>query len=550
MSASINILVGVMCGRETSGLLLYQLSSISLSIMENNMDSTSISNAQTVSAANLPLEILDIIFSQLDCKTFYLARGVCKWWYHSSNSTVTLRRQLEKLPFRPSVATKNVPHEELRLALNKAANDLMFGLRINPITTHHRSSSCLVGIEDVRTVRHANGDRIVTVKDRTATLWNVSPPKLVKERYLQEPQDALEHGTESRITSISSHELALSSDSRLLAVAWKKDIRIYDIFENESITSRRISSEAAFCVVGLSFEQDDNVLKLELSSTATIMYLGSPPTNSEKRSHGSVDHWRSKSGLSHVLVDGITLRCKSTDSSLDSLARYAAIQILRLSENGLLLAAQRHGVGQSSRYVLAYLKASRTAVGDSSSALTVEPNSLVELVQLETYLSSRDCIINGSGIGAWARMPSAHPHFHSKFCLSSDGRYLVLAERDKHRIWPSVVTQIYVYRVPIGSMFKSAAVPLEGHEGYSRAMEFRAVEQSRSNAGIAHVLSTPKSISNVARIPVCIGSVEGHVKSLTCTATTLSEEKAYTISAITSESTYAFSVSHREYGTG
>lgn len=488
----------------------------------------------TVPAINLPSEILDLIFSHLDCKTFYSARSVSRWWYASSSTTFALRRQLGKLPFRPGSDFRNVPAADLLPLLTRAAGVLMFGLRVDSLNTHDRSLSLGIASDNARALSNCTGDRTVAVKGRLATLWDTSDlqARILVERVLNEPEETLEHKLGLDITPTSPHELALSSNCRMLAVGWKQDVRIYDLFDesNEAIVGRRIPAEGGSSIVGLSFEQDDHVLKIALGSKASVLYLGSPSGHGEKHTNGTLCHWRSASGLSHNLLGSSNLRCKSSTSPLHLLVRYSAVQILRYLDDGLLLAAQRHGAGESSHFVLAHVRCSSADVHNGRPPLTVDSNSLMELVRLETYLSSRDCIVNGCGIGSWTDMPSAHPYFHSRFCLSRDGMYLILAERDKHRIWPKVESRIYVYRLPS---------QLKNHEVKRAHPERLSVDAS--------AVST--SELSVARIPVCIGSVDGEVKKLTCRTITDEKSRAFTISATTADSTYAFNISGIVIGT-
>ncbi|KAI7193993.1 hypothetical protein KC352_g21131, partial [Hortaea werneckii] len=372
------------------------------------------------------------------------------------------------------------------------------------------------------------------------------------QRPLNDLKETVGNGPWLKVTPSSYHELALSSDGNLLAIAQERTIQIYDLSaEPDSFTvNEYIPSAAGHYICGLDFEQNDHVLRVRLSGKGAVLYLGTPSfpeskseqqQQQQQQEKANIWHWKSKAGLRHVFLDStlLSLQTPQPDGSgsapPDPDARLSGIQLLRPFEGGYLLGAQKHGRKESSHYVLAHVRCSppspstvpTTTTMDpscspSSSSLTVEPTTLTLLARLESFLSAWDYTLAGTsdphsnsssgGMGRWENMPSCHEH-HPSYALSADMRLLVLAERDKKRIRPVQLSQLFVYRLP-------------GEERLGEQLRGRGKDEREEDGMVGPLLSgagdevldewevEKGGKHTVARIPLCLSTIQGAVSEL------------------------------------
>ncbi|GAB1739072.1 hypothetical protein NU219Hw_g3833t1 [Hortaea werneckii] len=534
--------------------------------MDNSLERVLTVHQSSMGSTRLPLELQQHVFSYLDAKSFWAAHNVCKWWRFASVDAVTLARQLRKLPILPSADAGQLTPREMHDLFAEASYTLMLGMQVKRGADEEGTMSApqrqgfLAG---PRVTATSSGTRTVTINDRMIALFDTAgdTPQLLTLRPLNDLKETVGNGPWLKVTPSSYHELALSSDGNLLAIAQERTIQIYDLSaEPDSFTvNEYIPSAAGHYICGLDFEQDDHVLRVRLSGKGAVLYLGTPPSQESKDEHqqqqkADIWHWKSKAGLRHVFLDStlLSLRCNhssgSESTSTDPDGRLSGIQLLRPFEQGYLLAAQKHGRKESSHYVLAHVQCSSPSSTISSPAtpnnrepspshhqqpapLTVEPTTVTLLARLESFLSAWDYTLNGTGdssssssnssggMGRWENMPSCHEH-HPSYALSADMRLLVLAERDKKRIRPVQLSQLFVYRLPG-----------EGRLGERLRGQRREDEEGRKDDG-GLVGSLPPDAEGagdevlgewevkkgkkhaVARIPLCLSTIQGAVNEL------------------------------------
>ncbi|KAK4547376.1 hypothetical protein LTR36_001032 [Oleoguttula mirabilis] len=519
--------------------------------MENTLERVSTVHQVSMGATALPLELQQQVFSYLDTKSFYAARSVCKWWRYASVDAVTLARQLKKLPILPPAdATTGSPRELQRL-FNEAAHTLMLGMQVRrqPDACGAMSRPQQLGfLAGPRVTATSNGNRTVTLNDRTIAVFDTSgsKTKILAQRPLNDLKETVGSGPWLKVSPTSYHELALSSDGSLLAIAQERTIQIYDLSaEPDSFTvNEYVSSAAGHYICGMDFEQDDHVLRVRLSGKGSVLYLGTPPTATRASSEkATIDHWKSKAGLKHLFLDSTLLApTTQTPGAADSAARVSGLQLLRPLHNGYLVAAQKHGGNESSHYILAHVRCSTSI---TTLALTAEPASMTVLARLESFLSAWDYTLNGlneSGVGLWENMPSAHEH-HPSFAMSPDGTTLVLAERDKKRIRPVSLTQLFVYRLPSERRLVSTIEEQKRRKcggwtslaGFLRKLEHA---DSSSETEAEDVMKNGVAKHTVARIPLCLSTIQGVVTELKLeNVETTDGGKAVALSAATAEAT-------------
>ncbi|KAI6798303.1 hypothetical protein KC361_g3498 [Hortaea werneckii] len=534
--------------------------------MDNNcLERVLTVHQSSMGSTRLPLELQQHVFSYLDPKSFWAARNVCKWWRFASVDAVTLARQLRKLPILPPADAGQLTPREMHDLFAEASYTLMLGMQVKRGADEEGTMSAPQRqgfFAGPRVTATSTGTRTVTINDRMIALFDTAgdTPRLLTQRPLNDLKETVGNGPWLKVTPSSYHELALSSDGNLLAIAQERTIQIYNLSaEPDSFTvNEYIPSAAGHYICGLDFEQNDHVLRVRLSGKGAVLYLGTPPLHpdsvSEQRQKADIWHWKSKAGLRHVFLDSTLLILQSQQSngagSTDPDARLSGIQLLRPFEQGYLLGAQKHGRKESSHYVLAHVQCSSATPSSSSSTpfsspathsrepspsphqaapLTVQPTTLTLLARLESFLSAWDYTLNGTsddagstagtaagsaGMGRWENMPSCHEH-HPSYALSPDMRLLVLAERDKKRIRPVQLSQLFVYRLPGEARLGERLRGVWKDDEKTRQQQEQ--EDEEMDAG-DEVSSGEREVQGkkhtVARIPLCLSTIQGAVNEL------------------------------------
>lgn len=373
-----------------------------------------VSVKQTCKAATcLPMELMQHVFSYLDCRSFYAARKVCRYWRFASTDAVPLARQLSKLPILPTIDSVASTPLELQRLFDEAARSLMIAVHSDRAwdTPGSLSRASKMGFHiNSRTAATPCGSKTVTLCGRSISLFDTSgsEPVRLAQRTLNDLKETIGNGPWLNAHPNIYKEIALSSCGRLLAIAQERTIQIYDLFDEPDSFSvnEYISSAAGHYVCGIDFEQNDRVLRVRLSGRGTILYLGTPAEGSaEKEQEPAIDHWKSKRGLKHTFLDTSLLAISQPSNEADQAARISGLQLLQPFEDGYLFAGQRHGGGESSHYVLGHVK---TSTPHNMEAPRAEPNSVTVLARLESYLSSCNFTTDDSNDDAtrfWENMP-------------------------------------------------------------------------------------------------------------------------------------------------
>ncbi|KAI7267621.1 hypothetical protein KC335_g7608 [Hortaea werneckii] len=509
--------------------------------MDNSLERVLTVHQSSMGSTRLPLELQQHVFSYLDAKSFWAARNVCKWWRFASVDAVTLARQLRKLPILPPADAGQLTPREMHDLFAEASYTLMLGMQVKRGADEEGTMSAPQRqgfFAGPRVTATSSGTRTITINDRMIALFDTAgeSPRLLTQRPLNDLKETVGNGPWLKVTPSSYHELALSSDGNLLAIAQERTIQIYDLSADpDSFTvNEYIPSAAGHYICGLDFEQNDHVLRVRLSGKGAVLYLGTPPSPGSKseqqkqQQKANIWHWKSKSGLRHVFLDSTLLSLQpqqpnaSGSTSPDPDARLCGIQLLRPFEGGYLLGAQKHGRKESSHYVLAHVRCSSPSTTTtptdpySSSPLTAEHTTTTLLARLESFLSAWDYTLTGTsdphnsssgGMGRWENMPSCHEH-HPSYALSADMRLLVLAERDKKRIRPVQLSQLFVYRLPgeaeLGDGLVSG-LSSGARDGGKVGLPPGEEEEEEEEEGKKHV---------VARIPLCLSTIQGAVNEL------------------------------------
>jgi hypothetical protein len=386
-----------------------------------------------------------------------------------------------------------------------------------------------------------DGYRTVVLNGRTIELYDTSGTerKLVSERTINDLKENIGNGPWLKVQPNEGNEIALSSDGRLLAIAQERTIQIYDLLDTPDSFSvnEYVSSATGNYICGLDFEQDNYLLRVRLSGKGTVLYLGSPPSLARGGQPATMSHWKSKSGLCNTFLDSalLSLPTGSTDFDPTLTSRICGVQLLRPfdsysrdpSSEGYLFAGQLHGNASSSLYILFHLSST------TSNPPSCLPSSFTLLTRLESFLSlwpytSAISSADHDAMGSWENMPSAHEH-HPRFAVEfaaangdNEGGWLVLAEKDKKRIRPQALSQVFLYRVPGMRELRETIVDAE--------------KESRQEDGgeeISPMMQKQRSRHVVPRRPICLSTVQGEITRLSVEA---NGEKAVVV-ASTAETT-------------
>ncbi|CAK4028350.1 hypothetical protein DOTSEDRAFT_68487 [Lecanosticta acicola] len=495
-------------------------------------------------ATSLPLELQQQIFSYLDTRSFYAARKVCQYWHFASTDAVPLAKQLQRLPILPRVDAATSTPSQLYDLFDEAARTLMVGVKTE--RTHDKpgllTKASKLGFPiNPRVTATTNGNKTVTLNGRVIGLFDTSgdTPVCLAQRPLNDLKETVGSGPWLNIQPNSYNELALSSDGSLLAIAQERTIQIYNLLdEPDSFTiSEYVSSASGHYICGLDFEQDDYVLRVRLSGKGAVVYLGTPQGVEEAGTKATMQHWKSRAGLKHTFVDSSLLAVSSSSRNPDDHApRISGLQLLRPFENGYLFAGQKHGGGESSHYILGHVKCS---ISGTSQTLTAEPANVAILERLESFLSSWDFTLDSSsegGIGLWENMPSAHEH-HPRFTMTLDKCFLALAERDKKRIRPAPLTQLFVYRLPTEQELRATLAQTQADRKgtwTTLAGFLDKLETERPQAEHQPVVPPPRLQYTVPRVPLCLSTIQGDITDMTFHSV---DESTCSISASTDETT-------------
>lgn len=247
---------------------------------------------------NLPLEIQQQIYSLLDSKSFHNARRVSRWWRFSSMSSMAFSQQVGKLPMHPVPDVQATNPQHLHALFNKAARTLLFGLGV---TADSENSSILQPAWKLPgrppQASSSDGKKLVTLDDRTATLFDTSGPRprAIQQKQLHDLRDLPIGHASLRARPSAQHRLALSSEGRLLAVAMDRTIQIYDLHvcdSEQGAATRHMADGSGRRIRALGFERDDYVRRVQLSGDGAELYLGSPRENCGTKAE--MRHWQGR----------------------------------------------------------------------------------------------------------------------------------------------------------------------------------------------------------------------------------------------------------------
>ena len=513
---------------------------------------TSANSAGGSVAACLPVEVQQLVCSFLNSRSFYAARRVCRWWYYASLDKLALVKQLNQLPIQPALDATRVSLPDLQEIYAEAARTLMLGIRVGKQDDESSAplSNEKAGYQsNAMPARPYNGCKMVAVNSQKVALLTTyfGRAETLSEHWLQKSSDN-DSEPWDKVIPTSCHDLTLSKDGRLLAVAQERAIQIFSLSDGIKYIAKNnnVATTTSHYIRGLDFVLDDHLLRVRLSEKGAVLYLGSPSSVRSDAEDDIAEHWSGARGLKHRLLESSLLTIASPTPPTDSIPWMSAVELLRPCRNGYLFAAQRHGGTQSSHYILGHVKCSPW---HSSGPVTVDPTSVVELARLESFLSSSEYSLDPlqrMGMAGWNGMPSAHEH-HPKMAMSLDGTLIIIAEREKKRVRSSIFTQLFVYRLPSHSVLlnilKEKRAECKG-QWATLSSFLDTLETGRSGRSVSPKAVGASSPYTIARIPLCLGSIEGDEPNITVERVDREFAQEYHISGVTSGATATWKLRH------
>ncbi|OQO12204.1 hypothetical protein B0A48_02845 [Cryoendolithus antarcticus] len=483
-------------------------------------------------AMSLPLELQQHIFDFLDSRTFAAARKVCRSWRFASTDSVTLERQLRKLPIAPPADVARETPRELARLYDEATRTLMLGMRVSRQPDLSQGTQPELH-ERIRTHGTSRGSRSVVVDDGSIDLYESTSSLhvLVKQRQLAEFEGLVSGGPWLNTPPLASRHLALSRGGRLLAIAKERTIQIIDLLAegNSSVVHTYGTWATGQSICGLAFEHDDYLLRVSWNDGGRVVYYGAVAVNSASEECADMLHWKGRIGLKHIFVDTTKLVLPSVDlESSQEHHRLAGLQLLQSAHSGFHFAAQQHGGGRSSHYVYGHIRVAQSGIDGAS---TIDCTSVTMLSHLDSYLSSMPYTLNCGGSfaddrGLWENMPSAHEH-HPSYTLSSDGSLLLLAERSKKELRYHARMQLFVYRLPslkeIDYQLGQSQI-LHPNEAFIASFEARwgglkrrriSMKYEDFEADCSALQPKEREMHRIGRLPICLGMALGSVTDLT-----------------------------------
>lgn len=157
-----------------------------------------------------------------------------------------------------------------------------------------------------------------------------------------------------------------------------------------------------------------------------------------------------------------------------------------------------------------------------------EHASVVELASLESFLSNREEALeelSAIGMGGWAAMPSAS---ENSTCFAICGSLVVVAERDKKRAQLKAPrTQLFLYRLP-------------GERRISALLDMGRCANDEGSGSEA--VEVEHAADSVARIPLCVGVVEGEVRHIHFTKARLGDFPECSLKVVSEEEVKAWNL--------
>ncbi|KAF2151255.1 hypothetical protein K461DRAFT_280045 [Myriangium duriaei CBS 260.36] len=458
---------------------------------------------------SLPVELRQIILSELDPFSFQNTISTSRTWNEISRDTVVLRRQLNKLPLENrSRADLQVHGLELLInAQQQAVSDLLLDaeIEVRPRGGSHDMLESKIAISSDQL-------KVVTLEDRLLTLYSIQQHqnrriyRVLARRRLNDIRSPTKSGPVLRNAPSCVFELALAKDSNMVAVALDRSIQIYDMTRgDEPPLATYVAAAGGHFITGLDFQCHDAALRLRLNKMGTVLYLGNTHQVEAAGSAEFMD-WKDCKGLEVTMLDSTSVRILG--SSREDTTNPAGLRLLNRVGRGWKFVAQRSAMS----YCIGWIS------DDAISQSRRDPRGVEAEMVLD--LSCTNSSVDGmtaEGVAYWAEHPSGGAQTYPHFCLSPDRTLLVVTEEtDDPSCEGGLTSRVFAWRILLP-------------EGVDR--ERRSADKEAN--------------LKVNRVPIYIGEMAGRVLACCCQQRRTQGGTRYEISLTTSTASVEFLVRTR-----
>lgn len=427
-------------------------------------------------ADRLPREIILLILANLDPFAYRSAGQVCRSWRNDTQDFLTLRQQLAKLPVVTPHWPSRIDPATLHSIWLQSVTDLMLNARLR--TSSELRPHSLPAREN-KFAYSADLRRIISLNARILTLYSESSQHnggrtILSQALLNDVRSKTRQGPILRNAPSCVFEVAIASHSNLVAVALDRIVQIYDLDRpNETPAAAFLGAAAGHFITGVSFESNDDMLRICLSNKGVVLYLGMPRTAYEM-GPASLEHWKSEQGLMHVSLNSTQLSVAGRPNE-----RLACMQLLYRESHGWVAAAQTHSPMASVGYILAFVP---DQIADSN-----------EQIRLMTVLSDLAMSHHDADMSShfWSIAAQGKEQVRPRYCLSLDRKLLAVVEEGSGHFTPAQSkNRTFAWRLP-------SDLTAESH----------AVSPSSSHPVI-------HNSTQVSRLPLYLGEADGIVLSM------------------------------------
>ncbi|KAK1144831.1 hypothetical protein N8T08_004844 [Aspergillus melleus] len=295
-------------------------------------------------ATMLPVEIIQSILLYMDIETYIAARLTCKSWRYAASTSLMTYKTVQQIPVSLPPTIREVSEKEWGVYLDQIGRINLLGFRnhVERTVTCRSRTDTWTAPATTRLGYPGRGD--VRSKGSPGVVDEME----IKQRLLQFPLAsslyplwtsvcrALSDGCNDmwmmKQQQYLQPHLALSSDSRILAIGFGKRIQVFSALddkraENTPPAEYLIKDDTHGIIESLEFEENDKLLRLVIGKQPSrVRYLGLPSHASESP---DMSYWRRC--IDRIYLDSIELARHLSRSSTTRLV-LAGLRLLPSSE--------------------------------------------------------------------------------------------------------------------------------------------------------------------------------------------------------------------------
>ncbi|KAG8625714.1 hypothetical protein KVT40_006115 [Elsinoe batatas] len=391
-------------------------------------------------AFGLPCELDLLILSAADPFTYRSLSQSCTRWSCLARDPTVLQPHLAKLPLCPvnirGPGSKRLGEDPASLVdtWHEASAALMLDARLRSHSDMIANTPCG---RETKIAYSPDLERHVTLHARMLTLYQSrqgteGQGAVLGQAVLNDVRSKCPHGPILRNAPSCVFEIALARHSNLVAVALDRIVQVYDLDQPDTIPAASyLSSAAGHFITGISFEQDDNMLRVILSNKGVVVYVGSTTRGQDDPLGRSIDYWKSPAGLGITYLNSTKLILPGR-----SPCRLSSLYMLGTTSMENILIAQLHSAAGPEGYVIFRSPLPRCN----------EPDRVQNVHVVCHLLASHQCQDRSHTF--WSIRPQAKEHSRPRYALSPDGQYLAIVEEGNSHLTPAKAeNRLFLWRL-------------------------------------------------------------------------------------------------------